>query len=311
MPMRILVTGAAGFGASGLIRELLTRGENITGLDVVGKNQVRTLADEDLRKIGWEWKGVHDLQPDDLNEFDVLVHLAAQADVEMGIRSPQFTVWQNVCGSLALLEAVRRCKTIPRKILYAGSGNEYGRPLYLPIDEEHPLTPHNPYAFSKAAAEMAFWTYQRCYGLPVTVLTNGVVVGPGMRREIFVFRWFKNILLKEAVALEGGDQTRDITYVTDVVEGWLRVIYASDADVNGQKFQLSYGEEHSVEEILEWCFEIAGRRVPVVTVPHRPGEKGQRELFTNHKARTVLGFAPKVPPYEALRKTWEWIQTLE
>ena len=308
--MKVLVTGAAGFGATGLIPRLLERGAEVTAVDIVGRNQTNALPNDVLDQVDWRWKAVHDLTPDDISGHDVLIHFAAQADVPMGTTSPLWTVWENVNGSVALLEAIRRASHQPTKVIYAGSGNELGRPLYLPIDEDHPLTPHNPYAFSKAAAELAFWAYHRCYGIPITVMSNGVVVGPGMRREIFIYKWFKNILRGKPIVLEGGDQTRDITYVTDVVDGWLRAIDADVEKVVGEKFQISYGEEHSVGEILTWCFEIAETRVPVTYVEHRPGEKGQRECFTNVKARRVLGYEPRVTPRKALEWTWEWMRGL-
>ena len=120
---------------------------------------------------------------------------------------------------MAILEAVRRSDCVS-KLIYAGSGNEVGRAMYLPIDEDHPLTPHNPYAFSKAAAELAVWAWHRAYGIPTTVMSNGTVIGPNMRREIFIFRWLWNALHNEPIVVEGGKQTRDITYVDDVIEAW-------------------------------------------------------------------------------------------
>lgn len=308
--MRIFVTGAAGFGAGGFIRKFLQDGHTVTGLDVVGRNHVDTLTDEELDKVNWLWKSVHDVRTSEIEGHDVVIHLAAQADVPLGINSPQWSALENVQGSLSLCEALRACKDGPSKVIYAGSGNEIGRPLYVPIDENHPLTPHNPYAFSKAAAELVFWTYQRFCGLPVTVMSNGVVVGPGMRREIFVFKWFKNIMRGLPVVLEGGDQTRDITYSSDVQDAWTRVVYAPVEKVRGEKFQVSYGSEHRVDQILDWCFEIAGAKVPVIKRDYRPGEQGQRECFTHNKATKVLGYEPQVGPYEALKRTWEWMQTL-
>lgn len=305
--MKILITGAAGFGASGLVRRLLAEGAEVTAVDVVGANQNTLLQSDEVDRINWLWKSVHDLRPEDVSGQDVVVHLAAQADVPMGHSSPLWSCWENVYGTCALLEAIKDARPRPQKIIYAGSGNEFGRPLYLPIDEEHPLTPHNPYSASKASAELYFWAYRRCYDLPVVVMSNGIVTGPGMRREIFIFKWFKNVLRGLPCVLEGGDQTRDITYISDVVDGWMRVIHADAENVAGEKFQISYGEEHRVDEILEWCFEIAGKRTEVIRVPHRPGEQGQRECFSNEKARRILGYEPKIPPKESLRLTWEWM----
>ena len=108
--------------------------------------------------------------------------------------------------------------------------------------------------------------------------------------------------------LEGGDQTRDITYTSDVMQAWLLAIDAPADKVVGKKFQVSYGEEHSVEEIMEMCLEECGVKVPVIRTSHRPGEKGQREAFDNSKAREVLGYKPQVGPGEAIRLTKEWIE---
>jgi len=169
------------------------------------------------------------------------------------------------------------------------------------------LTPHNPYAFSKAAAELAMWSYHRCYDIPIVVMSNGCVVGPGMRREIFIFKWLYNILSGRPVVLEGGDQTRDITYSDDVIQAWCLAIDANHDDVVGQKFQVSYGKELSVEHILDICFEVCQRKVPIVRQLHRPGEAGQRECFNNGKAKKVLGYAPGIPPEEAILRTKDWI----
>lgn len=184
------------------------------------------------------------------------------------------------------------------------SGNEFGRPVYLPIDEKHPLTPHNPYSFSKAAAELCFWTYMRCYDLPVVVMSNGAVCGKGMRREIFIYKWLWNIAHNRPCVLEGGDQTRDLTHVDDVLKAWMAVIEAPEENVIGEKFQVSYGEEISVSALLDTCFEVTGKPVNIIHKPHRPGEIGQREFFTNEKARWVLGYNPVINYREAILRTW-------
>ena len=146
---RVLVGGAAGFGASGLIPALLSKGYRVTGLDQVALAQADTLGSLiDDPSFDYVWKNLQDVLPEDVAGHDIVVHLAAQADVPMGFMSPRHTVHQNVDCTVALLEAVRHAGGVS-KFLYAGSGNEIGRPMYLPIDEKHPLTPHNPYSFSK------------------------------------------------------------------------------------------------------------------------------------------------------------------
>ncbi len=308
--MKILITGGAGFGGSGLAHRLLDKDHKVTIVDVTGALESDKLADIiNHPNLTYIWKALQDITPFDIANHDIVVHLAAQADVPLGFPSPRWSCMQNVDATVCLLEA---CKHVGlAKIIYAGSGNEWGRPLYLPIDEDHPLTPHNPYSFSKAAAELAFWAWYRAYKLPIVIMSNGIVTGPGMRKEIFLFKWLWEMMHDRPITLEGGDQTRDITYVDDVMDAWMLAIEAPADDVVGQKFQISYGEEHRVDEIMGWCIEAVRRGLPQVRKqPHRPGEEGQREYFTNAKAREVLGYLPKVGPRAAVLLTADWVRGL-
>ena len=301
----VLIVGA-GFAGSRLAKELLQRGDRVGTLDFLAPMEnEKTWELQEYPDFTYNWKALQDLTAHDLEGFDTVIHLAAQADVPMGFRSPKWTVEQNVMGTVCLLEACKEVKL--DRLIYAGSGNEWGRGLYFPIDENHPLTPHNPYAFSKAAAELAMWSYNRCYDVPVVVMSNGCVIGPGMRKEIFIFKWLFNILRGRPVVLEGGDQTRDITYADDVIQAWRLAIDAGRDTVVGQKFQVSYGREMAVEKLLETCFEVCEREVPIIRKPYRPGEAGQRECFNNTKAKEKLGYAPKVDPEEAIRRTRDWM----
>ena len=191
--------------------------------------------------------------------------------------------------------------------LFAASGNETGRPLYLPIGEDHPPTPHNPYGFSKAAAELAMWAWHRAYGIPAVVLSTGVVAGPNMRREVFVFKWLWNALHGRPIVIEGGRQTRDLTYIDDLVQAWILAIAAPAERVVGQKFYAGYGEEHTIEELATMCQAGLGSDVPIESAGDRLGEKGQREAFSTEKARRVLGCNPQISPGQAISLTASWL----
>jgi nucleoside-diphosphate-sugar epimerase len=170
----VLITGAAGFGGSYLARALLALGYRVTGLDITSPPHAALLANElEHPNFSYLWGSLQDIQPEDVEGHSVVVHLAAQADAPLAFGSPRYTLMQNIDGTVALLEAVRHAGGVER-LLFAGSGNEIGRPLQLPIDEDHPLTPHNPYGFSKAAAELAGWTWHRAYGVPAVVMSTGV-----------------------------------------------------------------------------------------------------------------------------------------
>ncbi len=302
----IYIVGGAGFGGSGLAKHLLNRGHKITLMDRVGPLQaplVRSFIDE----VDYQWSSLLDITPVHLEGQDIVIHLAAQADVPYGFVGARQTVMDNVVGTVCLLEALKDAPWVER-VIYAGSGNEFGRAEYLPIDENHPLTPHNPYSFSKAAAEMAFRAYRLSYDLPVVYMSNGAVVGPNMRREIFIYKWLRQILLDRPIVIEGGDQTRDVTHVDDVVKAWIAAVEAPASDVIGEKFQVSYGEENSINKLAEMCMFVANKEVPIEYKPYRPGEEGQRELFTNEKARRVLGYDPVISPIEGIGLTWDWLQ---
>lgn len=305
--MNILITGGLGFAGASLAKRLWLKGETVTILDFVSgfqSDELKILRDK--KNVCFIWKALQDVTERDIVGQDVVIHLAAQADVPLGFSSPKWTVEQNVMGTVALLEAVKNCPI--KKFILAGSGSEFGRAIYLPIDEKHPLTPQTPYGFSKAAQEMAGWSWHRCYGIPMTVMSNSVVVGPGMRREIFVYKWIYNIINNQPIILEGGKQTRDITYITDVMDAWELAIYAFEKTINGEKFNISYGEEHSVEEIMEICFEVCGKQVDVIRNPYRPGEEGRREFYSNDKVKRVLGYKPKVGLKESLMFLKYWIE---
>jgi nucleoside-diphosphate-sugar epimerase len=157
---------------------------------------------------------------------------------------------------------------------------------------------------------MAYWTYSRCYNLPVTIMSNGACLGAGMRRDIFVYLWLRNMIKGLPVRLEGGSQTRDLTYVSDILDAWELVIEASPDKIRNEKFQVSYCEELSVREILYMCYQVTGSEVETIFTDFRPGEEGQRELFTREKAGRILGYAPKVNPMEGIKLTYEWMKSL-
>ena len=305
--MRYLITGGSGFGGCGLVMALLSSDYKVTVVDIVAPSHAENLKEViDHPNLKYLWKSIHDLTPQDVEGHDIVVHFAAQADVPLGFPSPIWTIWENAVGTTKVLEAVREVGI--DRFLLASSGNVFGRPVYLPIDEKHPLTPHNPYSASKACQEMLALAYYRAYGVPLVVIRNGVVIGERMRKEIFIFKWLYNILMDRPIIIEGGKQTRDPCYVGDTVNAWLLASEAPRETVVGETFQVSRGKEYTVEYIASKCMEVVGKNVAIEYRPYRPGEEGMRECFDISKARRVLGYEPKTELHEALEKTLAWIK---
>jgi len=312
--MRALITGIAGFGGSGLAKRLLAKGYAVRGIDVVAPSHAASLRDV-IDQIDYRWESVQDISQEDLAACDIVLHFAAQADVPMGFHSPAWTVSNNVLGTVHVLEAVRKAiyyLTAPiQKFFLASSGNAVQRYKYLPIDSEHPPSPANPYGASKGAQELMAWAWHRSYGVPVVIYRNGVIYGPGMRREIFVYKWLERILRGKPIYVQGGEQTRDPTYVTDTLDAWVLGIEAEPEKVVGEVFQVSFGVEYTIRQIAEKCMEACGRRVEIIEGPYRPGEEGMREAYDITKARLVLGYRPRVYLEEGLKLTADWVREVE
>ena len=155
-----------------------------------------------------------------------------------------------------------------------------------------------------------WWAWHRAYGIPTVVMSSGVVIGPNMRREVFIFKWLWNALHEKPIVVEGGKQTRDLAFIDDVIRAWTLAIQAPAANVVGQKLFVGSGQEHSVEALARVCQDAIGGRVPIEYVSYRPGEEGHREIFSVEKAQNVLGYAPMTSPAKAIQLTAEWVRSL-
>ena len=305
----VLITGGAGYGGSGLTEALLKRGHSVRIIDILAPNEAWKVQ-EFMDKIDYRWKSVHDINDDDLKDIEVVIHMAAQADVPMGFSAPRWTFWEETMGTVNLLEA---CRDKPlRKFILASTGNVIGRPLYKPIDEKHPVVPHNPYSAAKASQELLVHAYRRCYGIPTAVMRNGIVYGPKMRKQIFIYIWLKQLLEGKGITIEGGKQTRDPCFGSDTVDAWIKVVEAPDEDIVGETFQVSRGKELNMLEIAKACRKVAGKEDATIHyTDYRPGEEGQFECFDNSFAEKRLGYKPVVDLEEGLKITWEWVKQQE
>jgi UDP-glucose 4-epimerase len=309
--MRALVTGAAGFVGSTLVDKLLARGDDVVGIDCFIDYYPRAIKERNLESARESARfrffegSVVDAPLDRLLEgVDVVYHQAAQAGVRASW-GDDFRIYSdnNVFGTQRLLESCRVAAI--KKVVYASSSSVYGDTDDLPMREASRPQPVSPYGVTKLAAEHLTWLYWKNYGLPTVSLRYFTVYGPRQRPDMAFHRFIRAVLLDEPIRLFGdGDQTRDFTYVDDIVDLNLA---AADANVAGRVYNVGGGSRTSVNEVIATIGEIVGREPRVEHLAPQKGDVRHTAADTS-LARKELGYAPRVSLREGLEREVAWIR---
>lgn len=226
--MNVLITGGAGFIGGHVAEELAARGHDILVLDNfepyydLGIKQynveaARTAAESSDGSYELVRGSVTDenLVSDLVADAEVVYHQAAQAGVRKSVEEPKKVNRYNVDGTIEVLDAARNHDV--ERVIVASSSSVYGKPEYLPYDEDHSTTPVSPYGVSKLATEQYARVYNEVYGLPTVALRYFTVYGPRMRPNMAMTNFVSRALHGEPLQIYGtGEQTRDFTFVTDV-----------------------------------------------------------------------------------------------
>ena len=306
--MPVLITGATGFIGSHLAERLVAEGAEVT-LAVeprASKANVASILDKvrihevDLREGQTVQRLVRECQP------SKVYHLAAVGVTEPGV-DPTLAAQVNVLGTLNLLEALR--KTECDSFINTGTCYEYGH-NDPPMREDQMVDPINAYAASKSAAWLFCSMYHRTRGCPIVTVRPFTVYGPRQSPRALIPQTILSALrgaegLAKDFAVTGGEQTRDFTYVDDVVEGYVRASLSEKAI--GQTINLGTGEERPIKDVVLKVLELMGNPVrPLIgALPYRPREIW-RLYSDSSKARELLGWQLQVNLEDGLRKTIEW-----
>jgi len=305
-----LVTGGAGFIGSHLAEELVKRGHRVRVADalVTGKRS-------NLDHLG----GVEFLEGDlaDLpfarqavDGVDVVLHQAAIPSVPRSVADPLTSHRSNVEATLNVLIAARDARI--RRLVFAGSSSAYGNTETLPKHEAMPTDPLSPYALQKVVGEQYLRMFTRLYGLETVTTRYFNVYGPRQDPSSpysGVISLFATALLEgRAPTIYGdGEQTRDFTYVADVVDGVLR---ASEAPgVSGETINVAAGGRISLNRLFETMRTLVGAKVQPTYAAPRTGDVRDSQADVG-KAKRLLGFEPRVPLEEGLRQTMDWYRAL-
>jgi len=301
-----LVTGGAGFIGSHLAEELVRRGHRVRVADslITGKRR-------NLEHIA----GV-DFVEGDLADMDVAVravagmhyvlHQAAIPSVPRSVSDPMTSHRANVDAALNVLVASRQAGV--KRLVYAGSSAAYGNAPTLPKHEDMPPNPLSPYALQKLMAEQYCQLFTHLYGFEAVTVRYFNVFGP--RQDpgspySGVISLFATALLegRQPTIYGDGEQTRDFTYVANVVDGVLRACEAPKAA--GEVINVATGGRISLNELLRVMSGFVGARVSPIYKEERAGDVKDSQADIT-KARTLLGYAPIVGLEEGLRRTIEW-----
>jgi len=295
--VRAAVTGGAGFIGSHVVDALVARGDDVHVIDnfATGRrenlNDAATLHEHDIRE---PLAGLfEEIQP------ELVVHLAAQADVGTSVERPLFDAEVNVVGTLNVLEAVRPHAA---QLVFSSTGGAIYGECERPAREDDARKPVSPYGTSKLAAEEYLATWNRLHGTRHVALRFANVYGPRQLAKLeggVVAIFMDRLRAGEGITIFGdGEQTRDYVYVGDVV----RAIQAAIGR-DGGVFNVGTGTETSVNALFERCRAVAGGDTEATHAPARPGD-ALRSFLDISRSERELGWRPQTPLEEGLRLTW-------
>jgi UDP-glucose 4-epimerase len=310
--MRYLVTGGAGFIGSNTVDELVRRGHSVAVLDDLSSGKAENLGGV-KGKIELLQHSITDL--DGLHEacrgVDYVLHLGARTSVPRSVMDPLETNRVNVDGTLNVLVAARDAKV--KRVVFAGSSSVYGETPTLPKREDMPPAPISPYGVSKLVGEMYGQVFQRVYGLEFVSLRYFNVFGP---RQNPGSPYSGVLSLFNAAILNGtqptvygdGEQSRDFTYVGNVVEANLLACEAKHAA--RLAINIGTGNRYTLNQTLALLEKITGRPAKAKYAPPREGDIRDSQADIT-RARDELGYNPRIGFEEGLKQTWEWFRTAQ
>jgi nucleoside-diphosphate-sugar epimerase len=304
-----LVTGGAGFIGSHLSEELLRRGERVRVVDNLVTGNRKNL--RYLPKVDFLEGDLGDLAVARVavEGVDYVLHQAAIPSVPRSVEDPITSNRANIDATLNVLVAARDARV--KRVVYAGSSSAYGNTPTLPKREDMPANPLSPYALQKLVGEQYMQMFTSLYGLETVTIRYFNVFGPRQNPSSpysgVISLFAKALLDNTAPTIYGdGEQTRDFTYVANVVDGVLRAVTAPAA--SGQVLNVATGSRISLNRLFEVMCDLTGSRVNIRYGPPRSGDVRDSQADIT-RARAVLGYEPSISFEEGLRRTVEWYRT--
>jgi UDP-glucuronate 4-epimerase len=312
----VLVTGAAGFIGSHVLEALSARGDEVVGLDNFDSFYPRAMKEGNLAdaarcgRFSFHEQDVLDVAALRalLSRDTVIVHLAAKAGVRPSLADPVGYARANVTGTAAVLEAARQAGVT--RIVFGSSSSVYGDNTPTPFREDAvAMTPMSPYAATKRAGELLLSSMAPIHGFRATSLRFFTVYGPRQRPDLAIHSFARKMVEGRPVTLFGdGTQARDYTYCDDIVAGVLAAVAWTDtAPVGVETFNLGGNRSIPTEAMVAEIARALGIEPKIEWAPMQPGDV-QRTAADLTKSGAVLGYAPKTPFGEGIRRFIRWFR---
>ena len=327
---KILVVGGAGYIGSHCVLALLEKGYEVVVFDNLSTGHKETI--ETLSKYGkLDFVKGDLLNPADLKklfcDFDIasVVHFAAFSQVGESVKNPQKYYINNVCGTLNLLSAMLESNV--KKIVFSSTAATYGEPEYIPIDENHPQKPINPYGQSKLMIEKIMDDYDKAYGLKSVRLRYFNVAGADSKTRIGEWHdpethLIPNVLKStfaggKTFEMYGNDYNtkdgtcvRDYINIEDLISAHLLALDYLNNNGKTTYFNLGTNDGNTVKEVFNVCKKITNKRIEVKQMPRRDGDPASL-IADNQKAKNILNWKPNRTLNESIKTAYEWEKELQ
>lgn len=310
---RVLITGAGGFIGSHLTEILVAGGAQVRAFVRYNSRAdiglLSLLPSSILQAVDIVAGDLRDLSAvkSAIGGIDYIFHLGALIAIPYSYIHPAEVIETNIMGTMNILLAARELDI--KRVIHTSSSEVYGTALTVPINENHPLQGQSPYSASKIGADKIVESFSCSYNVPVVTVRPFNTYGPRQSERAVIPTIIAQALTKDQIHLGNLDASRDLTYVSDTVDGFLKA--GSAPNVEGDTFNLGTGSEIRIGELASEIISLVGEPKEIVVDPHRlRPEKSevQRLLSDNRFANDKLAWKPQVSLRDGLKQTIEWMK---
>ncbi len=318
--MTILVTGGAGYIGSFMTKSLIERGDEVIVADSLERGHKEAIDSRAKLYVGNLLDKSFVSKVFSENKFDAVIHFAGFISMGESMQNPFIYFQNNVFASLNIMEEIVKTKT--DNFIFSSSAGVYGNPVKIPISEDHPTNPGNPYGEGKLMVEKLMVWYQKTHGLNSVALRYFNASGASLDGSLgeqhnpethLIPNIIRAILKRESFKLFGtnyetkdGTCVRDYIHVLDLVDAHILAIEKINKDKGMLIYNVGTGNGYSNKEVMEMVKKVSGQKVNVLESPRRPGDADELVADAS-RIKQELGFIPKYSDLETIIKTaWTW-----